>query len=161
MNLNLMQNIPAWESRLQQKLLEKKAFIWNAALRGGAKGVGIGAGLGAAYGAGSSALSSDPNASVIGGALKGGLKGGMTGGALGAGAGAAMQASRQAMPGMASAAGYMGLPGLQAGMQNMGAKLNHFGNQAGITSRAVRTAPDWAPPWLANPMQWARTAPTQ
>ena len=86
MTLPLLNNIPNWENRLTQMLLEKQAFggaLGKAIFSGGKTGLKWGAGLGAAKGATDAALSDDPNASVVKGALRGGISGGITGATLG------------------------------------------------------------------------------
>jgi hypothetical protein len=139
-NLKYMQNIPNWEARLSQKLLEKKAFIGlanvgKAALTGLGSGAKLGAGIGAGLGGLNALTSDDPNASVMGGALRGGLKGGMYGGALGGLGAGALRAAPGALSGMGSLAGRAGLPGassaLHSGALRSGGALGRFPSIAG------------------------------
>tara|TARA_R110000851_G_scaffold201982_1_gene353754 strand:- start:183 stop:677 length:495 start_codon:yes stop_codon:yes gene_type:complete len=125
MRLDLLHNIPDWETRLSSKLLEKKANMMNAALHGMGRGAKWGAGLGAAYGAGSAALSDDPNASVVKGALRGGLSGGITGGALGGVGGGLLGGAPKAMEGVRTAITPGPQPGLNA-LQNTQYRAAHW-----------------------------------
>jgi hypothetical protein len=151
MNLDLLNNIPDWQDRLSEKLLEKQATMWNTALHGAGKGLGWGAGLGALHGGASAALSDDPEAGVVKGAIRGALKGGLTGATLGGAGGAGLHSAQTAAPGMAQAAGALGLPGIQSGITSAEQAMINASRALRLDPTSVAQAPSWAPQWLARP----------